>query len=158
MKSATDNSTIANELALSIKQAITTKTPTALVRHLAKQAVWRDDNNVYVGRDEIWSALNNSWANSLICTTDLQVGACDAQLVHLKLNSEWQHAKCGRWFRTEIDVRITLDEHSLISAVESTGNTEKISAADRQLAISLATHSRPSGHSKSAIKFNRSTN
>ena len=150
MKPATDNSTTANELAYSIKQASTTKNPTDLVRHLAKQAVWRDNNNVYVGRDEIWSALSHSWASSLICTTDSQIEADESQFIHLTLNSEWQHAKCGRWFRTEFDVRITLDAQSVVSAIESTSTTQKISAADRQLAIPSAAHSEPSGHSRSA--------
>ncbi len=150
MKPAKDNSTIANELAHSIKQAGTTKNPTDLVRHLAKQAVWRDDDHVYVGRDEIWSALNCSWAKSLICTTDSLVVACESQFVRLKLNSEWQHAKCGRWFRTEFDVRITLDEQSAVCAIESSSTTKNISAAERQLAIPLAGRSTSSGHSRSA--------
>ena len=150
MREAADNSTIAAELALSIKRACTTKNPTELVRHLAKQAVWRDDSNVHVGRDEIWRALNEKWAHSLICTTDLRIEERDSHLVRLKLNSEWQYAKCGRWFRTESDVRVTLDEQSHVSAVESTSDTKKISAADRELAIPLATPSESTGHSRSA--------
>lgn len=150
MRKATDNSTVASELALSIRRASTTKDPTELVRHLAKQVVWRDDSKVHVGRDEIWGALNEKWANSPICLTDLQIEACNPQLILLKLNSEWQHARCGRWFRTQIDMRITLDEQSLVSAVESTSDTEEISAADRELAISLTPHSKSSSHSGSA--------
>lgn len=138
MREAAENPTIATQLAVSIETACGAKDPTEVARHLAKDAVWRDDRAVYVGRDEIWNALNAKWALSLICTTHLEIEASDSQSACFRLNSEWQHANCGRWFRTETSMRVTLDDQSHVSAVESTNATETISAADRRLTIPMA--------------------
>lgn len=141
MRETAENPRLATELARSIERACVAKDPTELVRHLAKQAVWRDDGVVYVGRGEIWNGLNEKWALSLICTTKLQIEDVDSQSVRFRLNSEWQHASCGRWFRTETSVRVTVDDRSRVSTVESTNATETISAADRRLAIPMPTTS-----------------
>ncbi|MDJ0748197.1 MAG: DUF1348 family protein [Woeseiaceae bacterium] len=139
MHEAPENSTIAIDFARSIEKACISRNPSEIVRHLARQAVWRDDDTVYVGRDEIWKALNAKWALSLLCTTAHRIELSDSENIKLVLDAEWQHSRSGRWYCTRAVVQVTLDDQSHVATVESRNTIAPISASERRLTIPMAT-------------------
>ena len=137
------NSTAAATLSRSFERACKTREPSELIRLLSKDAVWRDNDVVHVGRDEIWSALGNRWANTLHCTLQPNTEFCDAHNMVIRFESEWQNSVCGRWYRTSGKIRAWLDDNGYITKVESQLADIPISVADRRLLIAVAPTAEP---------------
>ena len=133
-----DTSRLADDLSRAIEQACQTRDPSALIRLTTSDAVWRDNDAVHVGREEIWSALTANWGNSLHCALKQDVDSCDARNVVIRFQSEWQHSIRGGWYCTSGELRLSLDDRSHISTIESRHSTSPISASGRRMAIATA--------------------
>lgn len=130
-----------------LQQACQLRDPSALIRLMIKDAVWRDNDAVHVGREEIWSALSNKWASALHCTLNREVVSCDEMSVVIRFDSEWQHSVRGRWYRTSGRVRASFNDHGHVTKVESQLTVKPISVSDRRLAIPVgATRSQNSAN------------
>lgn len=130
---------IAADLSRSLERACRTRDPSELIRWVTKDAVWRDNDAVHVGRDEIWSALSHRWANSLHCSLRQDVESRDGQCVVIRFESEWQHSIRGRWYRTSGEARVSFDEQRRITTVESRDADTPISVSQRRLPIATVT-------------------
>ena len=129
----------ANELSQAIEQACRTRDPSALMRLMTRDAVWRDNDNVHVGRDEIWTALSDKWTNALHCTLQQDIVSSDETFIAMRFESEWQHSSHGRWYRTTGQTQITLDDQKLIATIESRHADTPISVNERHLTIPMTT-------------------
>ena len=133
------NATEIARLSRSFVLACKTRNPSKLIRLMSKDAVWRDNDAVHVGRDEIWGALNDKWASSLHCTLQQSIESIDTETVVIQFESEWQHSVCGRWFRTTGRIRASVGVHGAITTIESRITDTPISVGDRRLSIAMRT-------------------
>ncbi len=139
-----DTSTVATDLSRAIEQACQTRDPSALIRLMASDAVWRNNDAVHVGREEIWSALSANWANTLHYTLQQDIESCDARYVLIRFESEWQHSIRGGWYRTSGELRLSLDGRSRISTIESRHTSAPISVSSRRMTIATTVTSESS--------------
>ena len=138
MSQRTAIATVATDLARSIEKGCQTRNPSALIRLMTRDAVWRDNDAVHVGRNEIWSALNDKWENALHCTLQQAIESGDAQGAVIRFEAEWQHSQTGRWYRTSGTIRLSLDDQRRIATVESRRTHVPISVSRRRLTIPVA--------------------
>lgn len=135
--------TEAAELSRSIEQACRTRDPSVLIRLMTKDTVWRDNDAVHVGRDEIWTALGEKWVHALHCSLRQDVESRDLQCILIRFESEWQHSIRGRWYRTSGTTRLSLDDEGRIKTVETRHTDTPISVSTRRLTISTAATTKP---------------
>ena len=128
--------TSATELSSAIERACRRRDPSEVIRLMTKDAVWRDNDDVHVGRDEIWNALSEAWVHALHCATRQEIESCDSRGLVIRHESEWQHAIRGRWYRSSGEMRLSLDDHGRITTVESRRAHVPISVSERRLPIS----------------------
>ncbi|MDJ0751793.1 MAG: DUF1348 family protein [Woeseiaceae bacterium] len=137
MKNRSSNAAPAPDLIRIIERACVERDPSVLIRHMTADTVWRDNDAVFVGRDEIWIALTEKWARALHCALQQDVESIDERAICIRFESEWQHAVHGRWYRTNGQFRISLDDEQRITTVETRHTDMPISVSSRRQRISM---------------------
>ncbi len=128
----------AMRLCRTIERAWNTRKPSAVIRLLRSDAVWRDNGHVCVGRDEIWTRLRDKWEHALhyrVRQTLRSYGAC---CIGVSFESEWQDSVHGNWHRTSGQCEINFDGERRITTLESAEVDTAISTTERRLRIKPA--------------------
>lgn len=109
--------------------------PADFIRLLSDEPIWKDQDQVIVGRREIWESLQQKWSRALHLAVDHTLRSHDADAITLAFEAEWQDSTRGQWFRTSGESRLQFDANGLISSFDTRGHDEPITAGDRRLSL-----------------------
>lgn len=129
------NKNSADPLSEAIAIAWNSSKPADMVRLMSREAVWRQGQNVHVGRHEIWTAFEAFWQYRLHYAFTQWVHSVENNIIGVKLLSEWQHSIHGSWFRASGEGSYVIDAGGQVSAMDTQQHEAPISIAERYLSI-----------------------
>ncbi len=126
----------------SINAAWNSKDPSNVIRIIEPNAVWRDNDSIFLGRSEIWAALRAQWGHTLHFQTKQKLASYEDNRIAASIESEWQDSLHGQWYRASGTVAFTFDADQLITKIESRTERRRITAEERRLRLDMATRRR----------------
>ncbi len=121
-----------------ISTAWTSKDPSNVIRIIDPNAVWRDNDSVFLGRSEIWAALRAQWEHTLHFQTKQELASYESHRIAARFQSEWQDSQHGQWYRRSGYAEFTFDDERLITTIESRTEKRRITAEERRLKLDTA--------------------
>ena len=125
----------ASRLNQAISTAWNSKDPSNVIRIIEANAVWRDNDSVFLGRSEIWAALRSRWEHTLHFQMKQQLESYESNRIRARFESEWQNSLHGQWYRRKGHAEYTFDAGGLITKIESRTERQPITAEERRLRL-----------------------
>ena len=138
MSSTTLGEAEANRLNEAINIAWNSRDPSNVIRLIEPNAVWRDNDSVFLGRSEIWAALRSRWDHTLHFQLRQHLTSYEGNGIAVRFESEWQDSLHGQWYRTSGGAEFTFGADRLITKIESRTEQQPITAEERQLRLDTA--------------------
>lgn len=135
----------AQEAARLTMDAWTARDPEEFVKLLSNKPIWKDSDQVHVGRHEIWNSLQRKWSRTLHLRVCHTLQAHETNAITIAFETEWQDSIRGQWYRTTGKSRLRFDSKGLISSMDTEGDDEPISAAHRRLTVPVRGRSSGAG-------------
>jgi len=129
----------ANLLNEAIRMAWNSKDPSNVIRLIEANAVWRNNDSVFLGRSEIWQALRSQWQHTLHFQTKQELTSYAGNRITSHFESEWQDSLHGQWYRRSGYAEFTFDDDRLITTIESQTEQQRITAERRRLRLGTTT-------------------
>jgi len=135
MSATTLSETEAIRLNQVITNAWSSKDPSNVIRIIEPNAVWRENDNVFLGRNEIWAALRLRWEHTLHFQMRQDLTSYNDHCIAVRFESEWQDSLRGQWYRESGRVEFTFDTDQLITKIESRIEEHRITVEARRLRL-----------------------
>jgi len=123
-----------------ISTAWNSRDPSNVIRIIEPNAVWRDNNHIFLGRNEIWSALRAQWEHTLHFQAKQELTSHEHNRITARFESEWQNSLHGQWYRRSGYIEFAFDDSRLITKIESQTNQQPITADERCLRLDMTTN------------------
>lgn len=138
MATSTPSKTEADRLTRAISAAWSSRDSSAVLPLLSPSAKWIENEVLHRDRNEICSALQSQWENTLHYQVRQQLISSEGCRITTRYESEWQDSLHGQWYRKSGQAAFLFDAGRLITKIESHLEQEPISADARQLRLGMA--------------------
>lgn len=114
------------------EDAWNTKDPKLVVQAYTLDTTWRNRNEFFNGRQEVYDFLEKKWATELNYKLKKELWAFTENRISVKFFYEWHNSE-GRWFRSYGNEQWEFADNGLMRRREASINDLMIDESERQL-------------------------